>query len=498
MAQSTSARSRKATTDSSTQRLVDGVLERVRPQLVALITSLQSDVTPASFMRFEQALRTLLLDCGRLLVEAAINGLEAPSQTPHEVEYQGLGYRRLRRKTHNRFVATLFGTVCLCRFGYRYWDAKHVPEPCIFPLELRLGLIEGVTPALGSRIGKHAAASPQRQTLDWLREDHGVAMGAERLRNFIATMSPLMSEHQHALQVRALLEALEEANNSRGGRKPVLAVGRDGVTLCDHRYSFWEVATAATVTVFDRSGKRKLTVYLAHIPELGQASMSRMLTELLRDVLQQWEGPSPTLAYIADSGGNESGYFEEVLRRMDHPRTGARLAWQRVVDYYHVAERVWTTAEALFGKTGRRYHSWALRMLRILKHEKNATKRLLHSAAAHAKNLTLSKARRQSLRKALNYIRRRTPWMKYAEYRKRHIPIGSGITEAACKTIFTQRLKLSGMRWSRTGADRILTLRTILLSGIWDRIYNKVLLQLERQLPVTYAANVAISAQTAA
>jgi hypothetical protein len=498
MAQSTSARSGKATTDSSTQRLVDGVWERVRPQLVAVITSLQTDVTPASFMRFEQVLRTLLLECGRLLVEAVINGLETPSQTPQEVKYQGLGYRRLRKKTCNRFVATLFGTVCLCRFAYRYWDVKHVTEPCVFPLELRLGLIEGVTPALGSRIGEHAAASPQRQTLDWLRQDHGVAMGAERFRKFIGSMSLLMSEHQHASQVQALLEALEEANNSRGGRRPVLAVGRDGVTLCDHLYSFWEVATAATITVFDRSGKRKLTVYLAHSPELGQASMSRMLTDLLRDVLQQWEGPLPTLAYIADSGGNESGYFEEVLSRMDHPRTGARLAWQRVVDYYHVAERVWTIAEALFGKKGRRYQSWALRMLKILKHKQNAPKRLLHSAAAHAKNLILSEARQESLRKALNYIRRRTQWMQYAEYRKRHIPIGSGITEAACKTIFAQRLKLSGMRWSRAGADRVLTLRTILLSGVWNRIYNKVLLQFQRELPVTYAANVAISARTAA
>ena len=58
----------------------------------------------------------------------------------------------------------------------------------------------------------------------------------------------------------ALLAALEKARQSRGSRKPVLAVGRDGITLGTQPYSFWEVATAGTVTVFDRRGKRLGTV----------------------------------------------------------------------------------------------------------------------------------------------------------------------------------------------------------------------------------------------
>ena len=65
--------------------------------------------------------------------------------------------------------------------------------------------------------------------------------------------------------------------------------------------------------------------------------------------------------------------------------------------------------------------------------------------------------------------------MKYHDYRNRHLPIGSGVTEAACKTIFTQRLKLSGMRWTHDGARRILTLRTILLSGTWESTYGAYL-----------------------
>ncbi len=61
--------------------------------------------------------------------------------------------------------------------------------------------------------------------------------------------------------------------------------------------------------------------------------MSKMLSELLVSLLLRWAGPLPQLAYVADSGGNESTYFETTLKRMRHPRTGKQLKWQRVVDY---------------------------------------------------------------------------------------------------------------------------------------------------------------------
>src|SRR5882757_9840001 len=64
------------------------------------------------------------------------------------------------------------------------------------------------------------------------------------------------------------------------------------------------------------------------------------------------------------------------------------------------------------------------------------------------------------------------PWLQYAAYRNQGLPIGSGVTEAACKTVFTQRLKLSGMRWSLGGAQTILNLRVILLSGLWEETYQ--------------------------
>ena len=248
------------------------------------------------------------------------------------------------------------------------------------------------------------------------------------------------------------------------------------------------MATTATITVFDRAGKRLTTIYLAWRPELGQATMSQMLTELLTELFQKWEGPLPTLAYIADSGDQESSYFQDVLAGMRHPRTGERLAWQRVVDFYHAAERVWTMAEALFGKKSSKGQRWARRMLSILKRKPRGAKRVLHSAATlKARRKKMGKSRTEAFRKAYNYIRKRTKWMRYSEYKKRHIPLGSGITEAACKTVYTQRLKLSGMRWKKTGAQQILTLRTILLSRTWQATYAMMLTTREASLPTPYA-----------
>ena len=64
--------------------------------------------------------------------------------------------------------------------------------------------------------------------------------------------------------------------------------------------------------------------------------------------------------------------------------------------------------------------------------------------------------------------------MKYAEYRNNGLPIGSGITEAACKTIVKHRLCSSGMRWKDKGASAVLRLRCLDKSDRWDLFWSKI------------------------
>ena len=73
--------------------------------------------------------------------------------------------------------------------------------------------------------------------------------------------------------------------------------------------------------------------------------------------------------------------------------------------------------------------------------------------------------------------------MRYRHDSSQRLPIGSGITEAACKIVFTQRLKRSGMSWTIEGGQVILDLRVIWLSGVWDEVHQRSLAS--KPMPVT-------------
>ena len=74
------------------------------------------------------------------------------------------------------------------------------------------------------------------------------------------------------------------------------------------------------------------------------------------------------------------------------------------------------------------------------------------------------------------YRKKRRQWIHSQSYRHQKLPIGSGMTEAACKLVFTQRLKRSGMLWTIAGGQVILDLRVIWLSGAWEDVHQRYLM----------------------
>jgi hypothetical protein len=448
--------------------------------------------SPAAALALEQELAVQTRELARTAVEFAYNHLEAdqPQDLPPHVWHEAGQYRRLNHKTPHRNVATLFGKITLWRHGYRYVQ-RDVAEPAIFPLEISLGLVEGATPALASAAGKALAeaGATQEVVLARLRTQHGVEWGVKKLRAVAENLSAGMDRFRREHQARQAVAWLRQAYASQGKYRPSLVLGRDGITLCTSPHGFFEVATTATLSIYDRRGQRLGTVYLAYAPELGQQTMTDELTALLLEVLRQWEGPLPRLAYLTDAGAHETQYPKKVLKKLRHPRTGQRLAWQWIVDFYHAAQRLTTMAEALFG-VGREASAWAAKMRKLLK-KPNGPFRVLHSAAALRTRYPMTARARKDFQTAYNYLRDRSRHMRYAEFRTQGLPIGSGVTEAACKTVFTQRLKLSGMRWSNEGAQTILNLRVLLLSGVWDQVYHALVDSytddLPRTLPVSHA-----------
>jgi hypothetical protein len=431
--------------------------------------------TPQACYRFEARSQERLRELGRIIVEWTFNHLEPHDREdlPGQVESGGTWYRR-RSKTANRSVATLFGTITVWRMLYQ---DVHGVEPSIFPLEVRLGLEVGrATPALAERAARAAVTLPQDAVLAMLRDDHGVRWSATTLRAVIAGVAAGMGGHRPDAQATRLLSWLEQADRSSGSRKPVLAVGRDGLMVPIRGQACYREAAAATVSVYDRKGKRLGTVYLGRMPEPGQEALSRQLTALIEAVLRGWTGPPPRLAYITDGGNHQARYYRRVLRRMNDPHhPGRRLGWRWVIDYYHACEYITKLSEALFSDA-REGARWARRMRRWLRERPRGIFRVLHSAAAlRRRRIIVSAAKRDQYRAAYAYLRKRMRWLDYHGYRRDHLPIGSGVTEAACKTVFTQRMKQSGMTWKTEGGQWIVDLRVIHLSGVWGEVYQSYL-----------------------
>jgi hypothetical protein len=452
-------------------------------RLIPVITELgrlivafrRAESTPQGCHRFETRLQELLRELGRIIVEWTFNHLEPHDRKglPAQIESGGTWYRR-RGKTPDRKVATTFGTITLWRTLYQ---DVHGVEPSIFPLEIRLGLEAGrATPALAERAARAAVTLPRDAVLAALRHDQGVRWSVSTLRAVIAAVATGMEAHRQDAQVDRLLCWLEQADRSSGSRKPVLAVGRDGLMLPMRGRACYREGATATISVYDRKGRRLGTVYLGRMPEPGQGTLSGQLTALIEAVLRGRAGLMPRLAYITDGGNHQAQYFRRVLRRMSDPHhPGRRLRWQWVIDYYHASEYITELAEALFSDS-REGSSWARKMGRWLKRKPRGIYRVLHSAAAiRRRRIIVSAAKREQYRTAYAYLRKRMRWLDYSGYRRDHLPIGSGVTEAACKTVFTQRMKQSGMTWKGGSGQWIVDLRVIYLSGVWSEVYQSYL-----------------------
>jgi hypothetical protein len=336
------------------------------------------------------------------------------------------------------------------------------------------------TPFLAERVARVSIEHTQAEVRAWLRREHGLHWSNDRLRAAVRDFRRALVPFVAALQPTRLVQWLEQAERSRGRHRPVLAVGRDGLML-PMRSGGYEEASTATVSVYDRRRRRLGTVYLGRMPETKQTTLSQALTDLLRGVLRVYQGPVPRLAYITDKGSAPEEYYRRVLRKMKHPRDGRRLAWEWVLDFYHVCGYLGQMAEALFGAATPTAACWFAKMRRWLRERRQGAAQVARSATQLLDRRRMTKGERAAFWKAYRYLRRHRRWMDYEGYRRRGLPLGSGVTEAACKTVFTQRFKRSGMRWGHESGQVILDLRVAYLSGLWEEAFARDLA--ERVVP---------------
>ena len=238
-----------------------------------------------------------------------------------------------------------------------------------------------------------------------------------------------------------------------------VSLGLDGANLLYKEG--YRIAMCGTITLYDGEGNRMYTAYSAAAPEYGKETFINRFSVDIEKIKARF--PDATYVGVAD-GASDNWTFLDPLTSF------------QVLDFYHVTEYVAEAAEAIYPgkKMNNERKAWLKTTLHELKHTAGKAKRLwmeLIQASPGNKQL----ASQEKLNKVRTYFKNHWHQMIYSEALEKNLPIGSGVTEAACKTLVKQRMCRSGMRWKEQGASMLLTLRALVKStGYWDAFWSKM------------------------
>ena len=140
-----------------------------------------------------------------------------------------------------------------------------------------------------------------------------------------------------------------------------------------------------------------------------------------------------------------------------------------IVDLYHARQHLWAVARQLYPQEEVQQKAWMKvhqkRLLDKGKIEKLVS--LLRSIAPANPQLA------EKIRTEADYFERNADRMRYPQFRRQHLFVGSGVIEAGCKTVIGSRLKQSGMFWTVRGANAILALRCSHLNGCFEDYWEE-------------------------
>ena len=221
-------------------------------------------------------------------------------------------------------------------------------------------------------------------------------------------------------------------------------------------------AMVGAISLYDVKGERQHTIYLGEAPEYGKATFTERLEREITQVKKCY--PDAVYLGIADGAKNNWPFLEKHTER-------------QLLDSFHASEYLADVAQAAFpGKIDKPQREvWLHERCKQLKHDAGAVDAIITEMEKLAKRKRLTKSTQENLAAAQTYFVNNRHRMDYADHVAHDLPIGSGVTEAACKTLVKQRLCCSGMRWKPQGAKVILSLRALIQSkGRWLQFWDKV------------------------
>jgi hypothetical protein len=176
-------------------------------------------------------------------------------------------------------------------------------------------------------------------------------------------------------------------------------------------------------------------------------------------------------------------YAEAVFRGLERAQRvcvigdGAAWIWNladeqfygaiQVIDLYHAREHYWNVAKAIFGGDRGKIGSWTDKRRKEL--DRGEVEQVIE-AIRHLSPST--EEAMEVLEKESGYFDKNKERMRYNDFRRHGLFVGSGVVEAGCRTVIGQRLKQSGMHWTVRGANTIIALRCCILSNRWEDFWE--------------------------
>jgi hypothetical protein len=393
----------------------------------------------SNMLKTEESIQQSLNQAGCLATEIALSHYDT---TGEPIMVKGLKYTS--KGQIEKIYQTPYGEIRVHRHVYQCSQGGKT----YCPLEHDAKIIVYSTPKCAKMVSSKYSSNGGRIVQKDLQENHGRYIS----RSYIKDISDAVG--QIALDKAEKWTYLPPVPPES---VHVISFGLDGTCMFMSEDG-WRQAMVGTIAFYGEEGNRLDTIYLSAAPEYGKQKFTTHFAKEIRSIKALYSVPE----YIGIADGAK-----------DNWTFLARHTTCQILDFFHVSEYVTTVADILYCNTVKRAQ-WLADSCHKLKHEENGAKELLNEFISYRKK-RLSTRKKEKLERAITYFTHHYPMMNYSEYIKKKYPIGSGITESACKVIVKQRLCHSGMKWKQQGAEAVLCLRALNYSSKrWEQMWEKI------------------------
>jgi hypothetical protein len=236
----------------------------------------------------------------------------------------------------------------------------------------------------------------------------------------------------------------------------------------------YRMAYCTTVTFHDETSAALHTIRQGAVPSVEPLELcDRLLADAVA-ILEQ----RPDLKVVLLSDGAPE--LRALLRSaLDSTTLGTTV--YELLDFWHLLEKLAAAAQVLYGdvQASDVLTRWRLDLL-----NRNAAPDDIVTILTQSGRRNVRVGPQRPVHEAITYLENHRELLGYPGARRRGLPIGSGNTEATCKTLFTVRMKRSGARWKEATARDVINLRALALSDRWAPALHLTLAPLRKAVRV--------------